>query len=265
MDVNSHNRAAWNREAAGGENEWSQPVDEETIARARDGDWSLILTPTWPVPEAWYGAGERGAGVAGKRVLCLASGGGQQAPVLAAAGAEVTSFDQSEEQLALDGQVAEREGLSIRLEQGDMADLSRFADASFDLIFHPVSNVFVADVLPVWRECRRVLVPGGRLLSGIMNPDYFLFDHHAIEAGAPMVISHSLPYADVTSLSPETLQKRIDAGAALEFSHSLDDQIGGQIAAGFAIAGFFEDFWDAEKVPVGAHMPVCFALLGIAV
>nr|GGH98477.1 SAM-dependent methyltransferase [Aquisalinus luteolus] len=261
MDIEAHNRAAWDREAAGGQNEWSQPVDAETIARARDGDWSLILTPTWPVPEAWYGEGA----VTGKRVLCLASGGGQQAPVLAAAGAEVTSFDQSEEQLALDKHVADREGLSIRLEQGDMADLSRFADGSFDLIFHPVSNVFVPDVLPVWRECRRVLVPSGRLLSGIMNPDFFLFDHEAIEAGAPQVITYSLPYAAPTSLSPERLRKVIDEKQALEFSHSLDDQIGGQIAAGFAIAGFFEDFWDAEKVPVGAHMPVCFAMLGIAV
>ena len=86
-------------------------------------------------------------------------------PVLAAAGADVTSFDLSAEQLAKDGLVAKREALEVRLEQGDMADLSRFADGSFELIVHPVSNVFAADIETVWLECYRVLVPGGRLIA----------------------------------------------------------------------------------------------------
>ena len=67
----------------------------------------------------------------------------------------VTIFDNSPAQLEQDRRVAEREGLEICLVEGDMADLSVFADACFDLIFHPVSNLFVPNVLPVWREAAR--------------------------------------------------------------------------------------------------------------
>src|SRR5690606_8941170 len=108
----------------------------------------------------------------------------------AAAGAEVTSFDNSDAQLALDRQVAEREGLAVRLVQGDMADLAVFPDASFDLIFHPVANVFVPDVKPVWRECARVLKPGGRLLAGFMNPTHFWFDHDEAEKTGQLIVKY---------------------------------------------------------------------------
>src|SRR5205085_1973198 len=95
--------------------------------------------------------------VAGLEVLCLASGGGQQGPILAAAGARVTVFDNSPNQLAQDRLVADREGLALETVRGDMADLAAFPDARFDLIVHPCSNMFVPDVRPVWREAFRVL------------------------------------------------------------------------------------------------------------
>ena len=149
----------------------------------------------------------------------------------------VTSFDQSSEQLNKDAQVAQREGLAIECIQGDMADLSVFDDASFDIIFHPVSNIFAADIRPVWQHCARILRPGGRLLSGFMNPDFYLFDHWAIEDGGPLEVRFKLPYADLTHVDPATLEARMAEGEALEFSHSLDEQIGGQLAAGLVVAG----------------------------
>ncbi|HET6473915.1 MAG TPA: class I SAM-dependent methyltransferase, partial [Pseudomonadales bacterium] len=173
-DLLEHNRRAWNRNSAA-RIRWSVPVEPDVIARARRGDWSVILTPDKAVPREWFGA------LAGARVLCLASGGGQQVPILAAAGADVVSFDLSDEQLARDAEVAARDGLAIRTVRGDMADLSVFGDASFDLIFHPVSNVFAPDPVPVWRECARVLRRGGALLVGCMNPAFFLFDHDEAE------------------------------------------------------------------------------------
>ena len=42
-------------------------------------------------------------------------------------------------------------------------------------------------------------------------------------------------------MSAEEIARRLVDGDALEFSHTLEEQIGGQIAAGFAITGFYED------------------------
>ena len=81
MDVRAYNREAWNRQVADG-NPWTIPVSTETVAAARRGEWTILLTPSIPVPRAWFPP------LAGADVLCLASGGGQQGPILAAAGAQ---------------------------------------------------------------------------------------------------------------------------------------------------------------------------------
>ncbi len=94
--------------------------------------------------------------------------------MLAAAGARVTVLDNSPRQLTQDRFVADREHLALQLVEGDMADLSQFASESFDLVFHPVSNCFVPDVRPIWREAFRVLRPGGRLVAGFLNPLVYL-------------------------------------------------------------------------------------------
>lgn len=256
-DIHRHNRDAWDAESRGGSSPWCQPVDETTIEKARNGRWEVILTPNRCAPPAWFD------GVAGKRVLCLASGGGQQAPVLAAAGARVTSFDISREQLAKDESVAARDGLDIDLVQGDMTDLSRFEAGRFELIFHPVSNVFCGDVRAVWRECHRVLASGGRLLAGFMNPAFFLFDHDSLEAGGPLLVRNRLPYSEPADLPPTRLKQRLAEPQAFEFGHSLDDQIGGQIDAGFAIAGFYEDSWTDEASRLHPYMPIFIATLAL--
>ena len=130
-----------------------------------------------PVPREWFPP------MQGLKILGLACGGGQQGPIFAAAGAEVTIFDNSPAQLERDREVAEREGLNIRTVEGDMRDLSIFADESFDLIFHPVSNLFIHEISPVWKEAYRVLRHGGYMLSGFMNPLFYLFDWDDMEKG----------------------------------------------------------------------------------
>lgn len=234
MDIVSHNSTAWDKYVDGGI-EWSIPVDESAIAAARQGTIGAWLTDKTHVPSEWF------EGIPGRDALCLASGGGQQAPLLAAAGYNVTSYDNSPRQLAQDRLVAEREGLSIRTIRGDMADLSAFDDASFDLVFHPISNLFAQSVLPVWREAYRVLRPGGVLMAGFINPVEFIFDRERIEKTGEFVVRHELPYSDAGSLPEKDLQRLLDNGDALEFGHTLTDQIGGQLAAGFVITGFYED------------------------
>lgn len=234
MDILDHNREAWNKQVEEG-NIWTRPVDSQTIEEAKRGKWSVVLTPTKPVPSDWFPK------LGGKKVLCLASGGGQQGPVLAAAGAEVTVFDNSPYQLERDKMVAEREGLFIKLEQGDMRDLSRFDSESFDLIFHPVSNCFIDDIAKVWKEGYRVLKKGGALLAGFSNPLVYIFDMTEWDVHQNLIVRHKIPYSDIEQLSKEQLKERMVDKETLEFGHSLEDQIGGQINTGFTINGFYED------------------------
>ena len=236
-NIVQYNRAAWDKQVKK-KNRWTIPVTSEDIARARTGDWQIVLTPEKSVPRNWFPDFQSGD----VEVLCLAGSGGQQAPLLAAAGAQVTVLDNSPAQLEQDQVVADREGLHIRTVQGDMADLEVFSDGSFDLIVHPCSNTFVPSVLPVWREASRVLKPGGDLMAGFVKPVYFLFDDDLMEKGE-FKVAHKIPYSDLTSISAERRQAYVDAGEPLCFGHTLTDQIGGQIDAGLEITGFFEDVW----------------------
>lgn len=240
-DVVKHNREAWDLQVAGG-NRWTIPATPLEISRAREGRWGVYLTPNIQVPAAWF------LPMAGCRILCLASGGGQQGPIFAAAGAHVTVLDNSPAQLANDQRVAVRHALSIRTVLGDMADLSCFEAASFDLVFHPVSNVFAPDVRPVYREAARVLRDGGVLLAGFNNPAMYIFDQQAAERGE-LVARHSLPYSDIGSLEPRRVAELLARKIPLEFSHTLEEQLNGQCEAGLAITGMYED----HDVPSTAH------------
>ncbi len=251
MELLEHNQKAWDKLARGGI-EWSIPVSSEVIAEARSGNWQVFLTESKPVPRDWFPPDLHGV-----EVLCLASGGGQQAPIFAAAGAQVTSFDLSSEQLNRDRLVAEREGLVLTTIQGDMRDLSVFSDEHFDLIFHPVSNVFIPNVLPVWRECFRVLKQGGALLAGMSNPFEYCFDQELSEKQGIYQVKYSLPYSDLTSISQEERCRIFGEDEPLEFSHTLEEQIGGQLAAGFVISGFYESCRADD--PIAKYMPSYFA------
>lgn len=207
--------------------EWGTPIDHETYVRAQQGDWQVLLTPTKPVPRSWFGE------LRGARVLGLASGGGQQMPVFAAAGAACTLLDYSKAQLASDAMVAQREGYAIELVRADMTQTFPFEDETFDLIFHPVSNCYVEDVFHVWRECFRVLKPGGILLAGLDNGLGYAFN----EEGTALV--QKLPYNPLKD--EELYRQAMAAGDGIQFSHGIEEQIGGQLRAGFRLEDVYED------------------------
>lgn len=94
-------------------------------------------------PHEWFGD------LRGKKVLGLASGGGQQVPIFNALGAQCTVLDYSSRQIENELLVAEREGYEIETIEGDMTKTLPFEDESFDVVFHPVSNCYVEDVQPV--------------------------------------------------------------------------------------------------------------------
>jgi SAM-dependent methyltransferase len=232
FDPVAHNRAAWDREVDSG-NEWTRPVGPDVVARAKAGDWSVVLIGYEPTPRDWFPAD-----LAGTAILCLASGGGQQGPVLAAAGADVTVFDNSPGQVARDDEVAAREGLTVRTVLGDMRDLSAFGDASFDVVFNPVSNVFCPELAPVWRESFRVLRPGGTLMTGFLNPDLFIFDVAELDEREEFVVRHRLPFTTLDLSDAERMRSYGDG--PIEYSHSLTEQIGGQLQAGFILTHLVE-------------------------
>ncbi|MBM6700556.1 class I SAM-dependent methyltransferase, partial [Bifidobacterium pullorum subsp. saeculare] len=158
---------------------------------------------------------------------------GQQMPLFAAMGAVCTVLDYSERQVASERLVAEREGYEIRVVRADMTRHLPFDDGEFDLIFHPVSNCYVEDVLPIWRECFRVLAPGGRLLAGLDNGFNYVVDddEERIVCGLPYN-----PLLDPSLISEDELPEW-----GVQFSHTMDEQIRGQIQAGFRLLDLYED------------------------
>ena len=208
--------------------EWGVPITHEQYLAARGGEWSMLLTPLKPVPKAWY------PDLKGKKVLGLASGGAQQMPVFAALGAECTVLDYSEKQIESERLVAAREGYAIEAVRADMTRVLPFEDEAFDLIFHPVSNCYIEDVTHVWRECARVLKKGGLLMAGLDNGLNFLFDEDNEKE-----IKYRLPF---NPLKDEDLMEALRKGDdGVQFSHTISEQIGGQIAAGLRLLDVYED------------------------
>ena len=252
MDIRAYNRLMWDKQVENG-NPWTVPVSPEVIAAARQGTWSVLLTEIKPVPRSWFPEDFTGLDVLG-----LACGGGQQGPIFAVLGARVTILDNSPRQLGRDQEVAQREGLSIRTVEGDMRDLSNFTDESFDLVFNPVSNCFIHEIRPVWQEAFRVLRPGGMLLAGFNNPAFYVFDFPKSEQGI-FEVRYKLPF-DSRQLSKAERRYEFGDDSPLEFSHSLEDQIGGQLEAGFVLTGLYED---KQNSKLGEYIPAYIATRAI--
>lgn len=229
-DINAETIDRWVNEGW----EWGIPVTHEQFTAAQHGNWSVVLTPTKPVPADWFPE------LAGLHVLGLASGGGQQMPLFAARGAICTVLDYSERQLESERFVAAREGYNIEIIRADMTKPLPFADESFDLIFHPVSNCYIEDVMHVWRECYRILKPGGRLLAGLDNGINFIFDDDG------SILKHRLPFNPLTDLS--LMQELRDTDSGVQFSHTLEEQIRGQLKTGFKLIDLFEDINGSGKL-----------------
>jgi len=241
MDAIQRNSNAWDKKVEEG-SRYTQPVSSEIIEKSKSGEWEITVTTEKPVPRSWFPKS-----LVGLRILCLASGGGQQGPILAAAGADVTVTDISKKQLQQDEYVAKRDGLTLITVQGDMSDLSDFEDEYFDIVVNPVSNLFVKDVNPVWKEVSRVLKNRGILIAGFTNPLLWIFDDHQERKGI-LDVKHSIPSSTLDYLLEAEVQDYINSNQTIEYAHTLEDQIQGQIEAGFVISGFNEDNFGGNRI-----------------
>ena len=206
---------------------WGRAISHEEYQNALNGQWNVFLTPTKAVPHEWFGD------LKGKTILGLASGGGQQIPIFSALGAACTVLDYSGEQCLREKEVAERERYEVEILQYDMTKRLPFEDETFDLIFHPVSNCYVEEVKPIFRECFRILKKGGILLCGLDNGINFIFDETETE------VKYKLPFNPLKDRHQYEDLRRSDSG--IQFSHTLEEQIGGQLEAGFLLKDLYED------------------------
>lgn len=244
MDIAEQNRLAWNREAEDN-NFWTRPVTDEDIAEARKGHPHIRILPDDDLPSSWIKEMKG-------RTLALASGGGQEGPILAAMGCSVTVTDISERQLEHDRDTAEMAGLKLDTVRCDIGEEFPFEDGSFDSILNPISVNFTPDVLHVWSECARVLRKGGYLITGFANPIMYMFDVPALAKGK-MRIKYTLPFDAEQAYSERQKEKLQRSGGTMEFSHTLSSLLGGLCQAGFVIKDVITGGSDFEPVDSFVH------------
>ncbi len=221
QDINAKTITKWIEE----ENwKWGIPISHEEYEKALNGNWDVLLTPTVPVPHEWFG------NLRGKRLLGLASGGGQQIPIFTAAGARCTVLDYTDKQLESEKAVAEREGYVADIIKADMSKPLPFRDNEFDIIFNPASLCYIEKVEPLLKECFRILKKGGILLAAFENGINYITD-----VNDESRIVQSLPFNPLEN--PELFREE----DGMQFSHSITEQIGGLLKAGFSLTDLYED------------------------
>ncbi len=230
-EISRANSRAWDKEEETG-SWWSKIVDESLIAKAREGNLELRITTERTVPESWS---ER---LKDKSVLVLCGGGGQQTPLIAAYGGDVTSIDISENQIEKDREALSRYSLEAKTIVGDVLSLP-FEDESFDAVVNPISLNFVSDLNKAYSEIDRVLKKGGVFMMGIANPVLYIFDEKKMEK--KLKVKYTLPFSADKSLSEREYKKRIERNDTIEFSHTLESIITPLLRRGFVIEDFFTD------------------------
>ena len=238
------NSKAWDWEV-GRNNLWTTIVSEEEIEKARNGEIDIWITPEHNVPPAWL------EGIKGRKVLLLACGGGQQTPLLAAAGAEVTNVDISPLQIEQDRKALEKYGLKADARVGDMRNLSFLEDECVDYVICPHSLNFISSLDEFYSESYRVLKKGGKFLFGAANPVLYMFDDKC--ETRKLKVKYTIPFSDETSLSHRELEKRLRKNDTVEYSHTLNDIIGKALKKGFTMKDFYSDGSLAEIVDSFVH------------
>lgn len=226
------NQREWDKIAEAG-CEWTKPISHEKLIENKNNDFKLYISPSIPIPRDWLPDD-----IEGKKILGLACGGGQQMPILAVNGADCTVFDISEKQLEQDKSVMDRENIKYNLVQGDMTERFPFDDESFDIIIQAFCNLYIQDMQFVWNECYRVLKKGGIMIATMDNGINCLFKNQSKE---PLIVENKLPLNSLEKINDLEGYNGYDKNQIYRFSHTLEDNIGGQLKAGFTLIDIYED------------------------
>jgi SAM-dependent methyltransferase len=210
-----HNRHAWDERVR--RRDWY-------IDTATEQDFKnplLVIDP----------CGWLGGNVTGKRLLCLAAGGGRHSVLFATAGARVTVVDLSSKALELDRKLAAERNLDIQIVEGSMDDLSMLSEASFEIVVQPVSTCYVHDVGAVYRQVARITTAGGLYISQHKQPVNLQTD--AIPSGQGYALKE--PYYRTGPLPPVIEGSWHRESGMLEFLHRWEQLLGGLCRSGFVI------------------------------
>ena len=198
-------------------------------------------------------AGWLGGSISGRRLLCLAAGGGRQSSLYAAAGADVTVVDLSGNMLELDRRVAAERGYRVRLLETSMDNLSMLDDGEFDIVIHPVSTCYLPRVQGVFEEVARVTRPGGIYISQHKQPNSL---QTSLERGPSGSFELQHRYYRDTPLPPtqssSAVGRRLRETGAIEFLHRWEQLIGGICRAGFVIEDLSEPMHARLDAPRGS-------------
>jgi SAM-dependent methyltransferase len=241
-DLAAFNRARWEELARRGVL-YGRPLLDLTPASAR-----AFLDPYGVLPDL-------GEDLRGRDVLCLASGGGQQSAAFAVLGARVSVLDLTPAMLAGDRRAAAHYRLAIDAQAGDMRDLSRYADRSFDLVWQPYSINFIPDPRPVFAGVARVLRPGGFYHLQIHNP-FVMATSEETWNGQGYLLAH--PYVDGaeiqdpdwTFMDEQGQEVRVPGPRA--FRHNLGTVINALSGLGFQLRGLWEEISPDEDAAPGS-------------
>ncbi len=191
-----------------------------------------------------------------KSVLCLASGGGQQSAAFSLLGAQVTVLDLSQTQLERDQQAADHYGYHVTVEQGDMRDLSRFDDASFDIVWHAFSINFVPNLSAVFDEASRVLREGGVYRVMFHNPftkgiseESWTGTHYPLRG--PYVDGVEISWEDPEWIFEDDSAQTQQIAGPREFLHRLSTIITGLVRRGHIIQGLWEHLTNEPEAAPG--------------